>query len=514
MAPEAVPDVAGSGSWPAVAGDDTPRGRAVGSRAVLLATLAAAALFCTGVGALPHRGLTSVVYDLVLFNLVYLGAAVLSWRAARRVRRERIAWGAAALTWLLSAVGNLVYPLTFEAGTVPAFPSPADLCWLATYPLIAVAALVLVHTRASQLRLSNSLDGAISALGVTACATSVVLLPALYGSGLHASPATLTYPVSDVLLLALVAALIGVDGVRRDRSLLLIGGAIACKLVGEVALSRGAALGGYEVGGPADLTWIVAGVLAATAAARAGRPGARRLSGDGARTRWAPLALPLGCNVASLVVLGLQVHHGALDVGGLCALGCVLASLLRTAVTFRELRALQEARRQAETDELPGLANRRALGAAAEPLLAAGRPVAVLLIDLDGFKAINDGLGPRAGDDLLRALAARMREAVRPDDVVARIGGDEFAVLLPDAGAAQADECARRLHVLLGEPVALPDGVVHVGASIGLAAAPTDATTGPALLDAADSAMYAAKATRGGVRAWSADLATARPSPV
>jgi diguanylate cyclase (GGDEF)-like protein len=496
-----------------VAGEDAPRRRPLSSRTVLLATLGAAALFTTGVGALPHRGLTSVVYDLVLFNLVYLGAAVLSWRAARRVRQERITWAVAALTWLLSAVGNLLYPLTFEPGTVPSFPSPADLCWLATYPLIAVAALALVRARAPQLRPSSWLDAAIGALGVTACATSLVLLPTLHVSGLRASAATLAYPVSDVLLLALMGAVIAVDGVRQDRGLLLIGGAIACKLAGDVALSRGAALGGYEVGGPADLTYIVAGLLAALAAARAGRPGTRRRPDGGTRTGWADLALPLTCNVASLVVLAVQVRHGALDVGGVCAVGCVLASLLRTAVTFREVRALQEARRQAETDELTGLANRRALDAAAGPLLAAGRPVALLLIDLDGFKAVNDGLGHRAGDDLLRALAGRMRAAVRPDDVLARIGGDEFAVLLPDAGPEQADECARRLHLVLGEPVALAAGVAHVGASIGLAAAPADAATAPALLSAADAAMYAAKAARDGIRAWSAELAAARPEP-
>ena len=142
-----------------------------------------------------------------------------------------------------------------------------------------------------------------------------------------------------------------------------------------------------------------------------------------------------------------------------------------------------------------------------DQLVRDGRRAALILLDLDGFKAVNDGLGHRAGDDLLRRLGERLRPALRPGDLLFRLGGDEFAVLLPDATAEAADECARRMHQLVCRPVELDGVSVQVGASLGVAAAPDQATTIDDLLHRADCAMYAAKSTQGGVR-WFSDEAT------
>src|SRR6185503_17599282 len=105
-----------------------------------------------------------------------------------------------------------------------------------------------------------------------------------------------------------------------------------------------------------------------------------------------------------------------------------------------ELRQLAETRRQATTDELTGLPNRRwfdgRLQAAIERARVRGDSLALLVIDLDHFKELNDTLGHHAGDRVLAQLGARIRTALRGDDHVARLGGDEFAVLLPGAGAA------------------------------------------------------------------------------
>ena len=120
---------------------------------------------------------------------------------------------------------------------------------------------------------------------------------------------------------------------------------------------------------------------------------------------------------------------------------------------------------------------------------------AVLFIDLDGFKAVNDQHGHLAGDELLKIVAERLAAAIRPDSTVARLGGDEFAVLVPSvAGERETFALADRLEATLTEPAALVSGaIVTVGASIGVhvASRPYDAD---GLLQVADSAMYRIKA--------------------
>ena len=181
-------------------------------------------------------------------------------------------------------------------------------------------------------------------------------------------------------------------------------------------------------------------------------------------------------------------------------MACVVVSLARTVLSFAELRSLHEVRRAALTDHLTGLPNRRALSAEMDGLVRDGRTAALILLDLDGFKAVNDGLGHRAGDDLLRRLGERLPAGVAARRHAFRLGGDEFAVLLPDADVEAADECARRMHQLVFRPVLLDDGSVQVGASLGVAAASDQAATIDDLLHRADCAMYEAKSALGGVR--------------
>ena len=120
---------------------------------------------------------------------------------------------------------------------------------------------------------------------------------------------------------------------------------------------------------------------------------------------------------------------------------------------------------------------------------------ALLFLDLDDFKGVNDGLGHAAGDALLREVAGRMRGAVRTDDVCARLGGDEFAVLLADGDTVAALEIAERLVRLVEEPAVLSGRPTRVGASVGVVCgAPGAGLDAEQLLQRADVAMYAAKA--------------------
>jgi len=123
--------------------------------------------------------------------------------------------------------------------------------------------------------------------------------------------------------------------------------------------------------------------------------------------------------------------------------------------------------------------------------------MALLLLDLDRFKEVNDTLGHAAGDRLLVEVAARLRGVARPSDTVARLGGDEFAVLLQAADAARVDAVAAALRPALEEPVVIDGHTLSVGASIGSARCPDHGVDGTTLLRHADVAMYVSK--RGGL---------------
>jgi diguanylate cyclase (GGDEF)-like protein len=155
---------------------------------------------------------------------------------------------------------------------------------------------------------------------------------------------------------------------------------------------------------------------------------------------------------------------------------------------------------QALHDDLTGLPNRVLLRERLEHSLAmsvrSGRTVGVVFIDLDHFKTVNDSLGHSAGDTVIRTVAERLAAGVRPSDTVARVGGDEFVVCIPDGdGAEQAADIANRLLVALNEPITLPGRPIMISASAGIALSGAHDTADD-LVRKSDTAMYAAK-TRG-----------------
>lgn len=183
-------------------------------------------------------------------------------------------------------------------------------------------------------------------------------------------------------------------------------------------------------------------------------------------------------------------------------LGALVTALFMYTRRIRQLWDESHAfRREAMHDEMTGLPNRRKLlqaleeAAAVAPHDAPAPRIAVLYVDLDGFKSINDTRGHRAGDEFLTAVAERFRRAVRTTDVVARIGGDEFAVLVHEfSSKTQLAAIAQRLVTCVDE-VAQERAISGVGASIGIAGFPDAVDDYRCLLAAADEAMYHVKRT-------------------
>ncbi|MEO8314408.1 MAG: GGDEF domain-containing protein [Pseudomonadota bacterium] len=229
----------------------------------------------------------------------------------------------------------------------------------------------------------------------------------------------------------------------------------------------------------------------------------------GLATRWsavprAAILTMLLTVVPPMVVLCLQ---GGAHILAAVSMGFVMLSIatftvhnqeyLLAAITAEELH-----RRMAQTDHLTGLVNRAELlhqmaaACSTLPTVDGGRGAsfAVLFIDLDGFKAINDNYGHAVGDEVLQRVADGLRQATGPEELVARIGGDEFIVLLRDCDALTARTVADQIIAAISREHRIADGrILHVGCSIGLCIAPTQGREPEVLLARADAALYEVK---------------------
>jgi diguanylate cyclase (GGDEF)-like protein len=175
----------------------------------------------------------------------------------------------------------------------------------------------------------------------------------------------------------------------------------------------------------------------------------------------------------------------------------VLTGMARAGLTVVE--RLRVSHKQAVTDDLTGLGNRRHLLERLDQAIGGDHgEVALLLIDLDGFKELNDTLGHQAGDEVLTQIGPRLEEALQPGDTLARLGGDEFAVVLNPGDEASASAAGLRLRAALERSFAVGGIRVHIDASIGIALFPEHSDDAIGLLQRADVAMYEAKRTRTG----------------
>ncbi|GBF08264.1 diguanylate cyclase/phosphodiesterase, partial [Deinococcus aerius] len=219
------------------------------------------------------------------------------------------------------------------------------------------------------------------------------------------------------------------------------------------------------------------------------------------------VALHLGSGLDTTVVFALTQYNLA---------NLTLLALAHAFLGFKERVVRAEARaetlqRLAYTDLLTDLPNRRHFDLALAETLAgaqrAGQPLALLFVDIDGFKLINDTLGHEAGDEVLRRLAGRFRAFCGGTDLCVRISGDEFVVVLPGRGRDEAVAAARGLLGQLGGPLHVQGAAVAVSASIGVSVFPEDGRDAGALVRHADIAMYQVKGSgKNGVRPYTPAL--------
>jgi diguanylate cyclase (GGDEF)-like protein len=432
-------------------------------------------------------------------NLAYGAVAGLCLARIRPSSPDRLAWRVVAVGLTSFGLSN-VYYLWFMR-TMDPLPV-LTLChalWWTYYLCVAVALLLLMRSR-DRLPLSLGLDGAVVGLGAATVAATVVVpeLAAVMGGSVAQAVVTLVYPVSDLLLLALVVAAMSLFRWRPPASLWWLAGGVVLFGFVDCTYVIQSARGTYQNGGFVDAAWMVAVTAVALAPGWHQRPEVARVPAT-----WLPLAAPLLAAAATIGVLVAANYTPVTPAAIYLAVATLVAALARLALAFFETRRAGEHVQLAQTDELTLLLNRRGFYERAAAILAGkpsgdpGQPTcALLLLDLDHFKDVNDSLGHAVGDDLLRIVAARLSAPLREEDVLVRLGGDEFAVLLPHVGVDHAVRAAAALINTVEDAVELDGLYVQTGASIGIALSPDHGRDIGALLRHADIAMYRAKRTQ------------------
>ena len=486
----------------------------------VVAALVAVAVFVLTVRLQPGGSrVARAVDDLGQLGAAAVAAGICGWRAGRSAPRAAWSW------WLLAAgsgawaCGQTLWSYDeLLVGRETPFPSPADAGFL-LFPVLAVMGLLCWPSAAlyGAARWRALLDGTL-----VAGALFIVSWVTVLGATLHAHgtdepgyAVSLAYPILDLILLTLTIVVVSHVRTAGRSGLGLLAVGLGCLALADSGFAYLTAHDRYATGSPVDAGWFGGFLLIAAAAASARSTGYTAVRAELESTARAMLPyVPAGVGLA-VAMIGQFTGGG--DRVALAAAAVVMTALLcRQLLAMLDNRALlrqivdaqHELRHQAFHDPLTGLANRALFADRLRHGLALHardlRPLGLLYCDLDSFKTVNDTLGHDAGDAVLRAAAERLRAVTRAGDTVARMGGDEFAMLLEDG--ANAGEVAAKVLAAFSEPASFGRHRVPLATSIGIVELDADDTpvSPEVLLQRADSAMYQAKRNgKGSAVTWS-----------
>ncbi|MFC4352509.1 GGDEF domain-containing protein [Fodinicurvata halophila] len=437
--------------------------------------------------ALPYGRLAAIIYPVA----TVVAAAGIAAAAYRRQRLFRpVAWMLVAGALVLAAIGHGIWYWLELSGLEP-FPSSADIFYLAVYPLF-MAALWVLRCR------SDRDDGALSdalIVGTSAAVIGWALLIAPYMNDPNLSLSQLlvstAYPVADLILLPLVLRLVFLQQTRILAHLFLLLGMLAY-LTADLLYAHGNLVGWYAPGGLTDGLWLVAYALFAAAAwhpSAALEPFVHASNVELSRRRLLVLGVT-SVLVPAMILLTAERDTEIVQVGAIATIVLLLLVMHRMDGLLKETHRQSDAlERLTRLDPLTGAANRRQLSKDLAREMAraerTGAPLGLAFLDLDHFKQFNDTHGHWAGDALLQDLVTAWREGMRPSDVLARFGGEEFVVVLPDTGMEAGSQAIERLRRRLPQ---------NQTCSAGLAVF-RSGESADSLIHRADQALYAAKDT-------------------
>ena len=420
----------------------------------------------------------------VLFYPVDILAVIAAWGAARRCRsrpRLRLGWLLLGATFATYLAGDVAWTI-YELAGAPPYPSVADVFYLAFYPLMLWALLMFGTTRSDAAeRMRAGVDLAVVGIAGAMLVVYVVLGPTIVQSASDPvqTAISIAYPVGDVVLLfGLGLVLMRRCDRSSVRALQLLGVGLCFFVAGDLIYGYLTLHSTYHGGEAVDLLWMLSLAAFALAAVAQREPDASQptISASARRAAWAPYIAVAACFGLLLAAHGHDrlLPDLALLIGSILVAG--LVSVRQFLVQRDLLRTQTHVAHQASHDALTGLPNRAAALARAEELLARHQPqnmIAALAVDIDNFKDVNDTFGHRVGDELLRLIGSRLSRVVRDSDMVARLGADEFIVVLDLAAHGHEPELiADRICRAVQEPIRLDEAGgrrLSLTASVGLA---------------------------------------------
>jgi diguanylate cyclase (GGDEF)-like protein len=475
------------------------------------------------------------MFGLLLALPIMLSTSLREQARARSTSRWRAWWiptGSIvplllACTILSYVIGQFIWTVNENVlHAAVLFPSWADAGYLASYPFALLAILLLPHQKRSfSSRTRVIFDAVIAMIGVVIFSWYFVLGPTLmHGTdGMLDRLVSALYPLST---LALIFCLIFLT-VRNNQPAMhpiiqLLFLAFAVIAITDTIYNFQQLHNRYQTGSLLDLGWPL-GYLLVGLAARALyelpqlEPQTKEMVKNAEHnTPWQILIPYAWVPTFGVLLFYIWLHgdHSMLVKGVVTGVVMLLGLMLaRQVVAVLELHALyanndalalanRQLEIQATHDALTGLPNRsflqKRLEQEANAAVESNNPTALLLLDLDRFKEVNDTLGHSVGDKLLQKIGSRLQSHLRSNDFIARLGGDEFAIVLPATDAAGAAHVARSLLSALDAPIVVDGRVFSIGGSIGIALTPVHGFDVTTLLRCADVAMYVAKQSQSG----------------
>jgi len=424
-----------------------------------------------------NRSEPDFLSDLLLYNAVPLALLLLSIYALKgEDLRTRLSFELALFFWLAgSALSSLTAVYLFTGN----FQLASEFLYLLFYPFIFIAIPRLLNSNISSSFLEN-IDAAIVALGVSALASALLMnpvLPNFNGDQLETFFAII-FPVADIVLIALVISINPFHQINW-RSFILTFGIFAFAAADFVNLwlSRN---GVYSFGSWTDSLWLLALFIIVESLWH-------KRDENKSSIQTHPILIAVAVLFSAVLLSLLALKPGYLPgfiVGP--AIATLFLAFIRMVVALRQAQEIGTERTLARTDELTGLPNRRKF--MAELIEFSNTQGALLLLDLNGFKPVNDQYGHEVGDQLLRAVSQRFRRSLPSHSTLARLGGDEFGALI-SGDFESTMEAALALHASVSYPFSIAGENIFIGVSVGFVT--NDGTRD--MMHRADQAMYKAK---------------------
>ena len=424
-----------------------------------------------------HLAINNPWVELIAYNAVAI--VIIAGIPAAPFVNDRVAKPLTSIALISWLIGSIIASTSALIQLDSTAENIANLMYLLFYPLTIIALpRLLVASR--RLQILELIDASIVGLGLGTLGSALFIKPLLphFNGDIARTFFAVMFPLSDVILLAVVVAAIATQGLSRRGLVLLLGTSIYA-LTDFVFLWQ-QTHSQYLFASPVDIGWLI-GI--AVIAESFWQPGVDDNRKNGLSPVLVSLSVSLSATLLALIALQPDYFpHFVL----IPAITTLVLAFTRMAIALTQARNIGEERILARTDELTGLPNRRRLVSEIDSFI--DKKGSLLLLDLDGFKPINDIHGHETGDKVLQQVALRFERALPAGALLARLGGDEFGVLY-EGGYDSAVEVALALKATLSYPFHINNQEIRLGVSVGVAHNKGEKD----LLVRADNAMYKAK---------------------